>query len=124
MAACRLVYFILTRGTIGWTEDVFIQPGYRSDHSVIGIVLEPIEIERGPGCWKFNNMLIEDKLNKELELLRNEQCVSLADTTPRQKYIECEIENFFMQFRLRDVCSDLKLGGKRKVKRILSISMD
>ena len=41
--------FIVTSGTLGWTEQVYITPGYKTDHFLIGIVLEPVEIQRGPG---------------------------------------------------------------------------
>ena len=49
LATCRLDYFIVTTGTLGWREQVYITPGYKTDHSLIGIVLEPVEIQRGPG---------------------------------------------------------------------------
>ena len=66
----RLDYFIATTGTMGWIESIYIDPGFKSDHSIIGMVFNPSTIERGKGLWKFNTLLIEDK--DYLELVEKE----------------------------------------------------
>ena len=38
-----------------------INPGYRTDHSLVDICLDFNQMERGPGYWKFNNSLLTDK---------------------------------------------------------------
>ena len=145
----RLDYFIVMHNKIGWSDRVYKEPGFRSDHSIIGLILEPTEIDRGVGYWKFNNLSIEDKefvkqitdevdnciqenrnqnaqviweniklkiatfsgkyastkakarrqklaeLQNELQVLRDEQCFSLIDTTVRQRQIQSEIEQIY-----------------------------
>ena len=38
-----------------------IQPSICTDHSLISITLEVSNVKRGPGVWKFNDSLLEDK---------------------------------------------------------------
>ena len=38
-----------------------IDPGVKSDHSIIGIAIAISGNKRGPGLWRFNNSLLEDK---------------------------------------------------------------
>ena len=73
----RLDYVLITSATMGWIEDIFIHLGYKSDHSVIGLILEPINVQRGKGYWKFNNLLVEDaefvsKLGGEIDKVSHE----------------------------------------------------
>ena len=57
----RLDYFLVTMGTVGWIDNIYIKPGLKSDHSVIGIELYPGNINRGRGFWKFNILLVDDE---------------------------------------------------------------
>ena len=54
----RLDYFIIPAGLIGLVEIIDIPPGFKSDHSVIQIVIKFENVERGPSYWKFNNTLL------------------------------------------------------------------
>ena len=38
-----------------------IEPGIKSDHSVISLEVELTGNKRGPGLWRFNNSLLENK---------------------------------------------------------------
>ena len=40
-------------------QDVSINPGYRTDHTMLAMELRAIE-SRGPGLWKFNESLLND----------------------------------------------------------------
>ena len=37
----RLDYFIVTSGTVDWIDNVYIKPGIKSDHSLIGLEIDP-----------------------------------------------------------------------------------
>ena len=39
-----------------------ISPGYRTDHSLVTIVLRKNEFKRDRSFWKFNNSLLRDKI--------------------------------------------------------------
>ena len=43
------------------TINAAINPGYRTDHSIISLNLKLSDKERGPGYWKFNTSLLRDR---------------------------------------------------------------
>ena len=43
-----------------------IHAGYRSDHSIVSLSIKEPQMERGPGLWKFNASLLEDKTYDEM----------------------------------------------------------
>ena len=58
----RLDYFIISDSLTIKIIDVNIQPGYRSDHSIVTITLINPHIEpKIKSYWKFNNSLLHDK---------------------------------------------------------------
>ena len=38
-----------------------VRAGYRSDHSIVVLQIEVLQKRRGPGLWKFNDSLLNDK---------------------------------------------------------------
>ena len=60
-ALCRLDYFLVTR-IAGWTNACYIRPGFRSDHSVLGLNIVVDKMHRGRGFWKLNTELLEDEI--------------------------------------------------------------
>ena len=75
----RLDYFVCSEALLDLISDCKIQPGYRSDHSVleIGIVLNLFR--RGRGLWKFNCSLLQNKdyvdaVNKTIDEVKLEYC--------------------------------------------------
>ena len=68
--ASRLDKFFVSKGL--FTSDCFceISPCPLSDHDFVSFVFEiPDAIRRGPGIWKLNNSLLDDK--KFCEIIRN-----------------------------------------------------
>ena len=55
----RLDYFIISESLLDITDSCKINPGYRSDHSIIEINLVINHFHRGPGIWKFNCELLK-----------------------------------------------------------------
>ena len=59
MAMARLDYFLMAVGIVGFCESIEILPGFKSDHSVLQLVIKLEDVVRGQGYWKFNSTLLE-----------------------------------------------------------------
>jgi hypothetical protein len=58
----RLDYILISENFTNIVEDLLIKPGYRSDHSIVVVEFKFNSFERGRGLWKFNNLLLYDKV--------------------------------------------------------------
>ena len=58
----RLDYFLISQDLIGEIKQSSINPGYRSDHSLVTIAIKKKDFKRDRTFWKFNNSLLKDKL--------------------------------------------------------------
>ena len=58
----RLDMLFVSEHLADFISDCSIIPGYRSDHSIVSLNMKVPQLKRGPGLWKFNNSLLEDKL--------------------------------------------------------------
>ena len=58
----RLDYFLISQNLIGEIKRTAIDPGYRSDHSLVTIAIRKKEFKRDKTFWKFNNSLLKDKV--------------------------------------------------------------
>ena len=47
-------YFIISEGLLGYVEKCDIEPGYKTDHSMISIDLITVKNDRHRGFWKLN----------------------------------------------------------------------
>ena len=56
----RLDMFLISSCLEGYVEKTDIQPGYRSDHSIITLTLDMEQQKRGRGLFKFNASLLKD----------------------------------------------------------------
>lgn len=67
----RLDYFLTSLDLLNYIETTDIKPGYRSDHSIIYMLISLDFKPRGPGLWKFNNSLLQDDayINEIKELI-------------------------------------------------------
>ena len=57
----RIDYALFTTGMANWIEDIDYQYGYKLDHSMIQCRIILSQNKRGPGYWKFNNLLLRDE---------------------------------------------------------------
>ena len=57
----RLDYFLVSHSLSSDVKNASINPGYRSDHSIVNLSLKKIEFKRDRTYWKFNNSLLTDK---------------------------------------------------------------
>ena len=57
----QLDFFIISDNLSSFVTDTQITPGFCTDHNGIWLRLKLQESVKGPGYWKFNNMLLRDK---------------------------------------------------------------
>ena len=57
----RLDYFIGSNSLIDLTDSIHINPGYRTDHSMLEVNIKKSNFIRGKGIWKFNTSLLVDQ---------------------------------------------------------------
>ena len=57
----RLDYFLTSDQLSAKINNISIEPGHRSDHSVVSLSLKKEEFKRDRPFWKFNNSLLKDK---------------------------------------------------------------
>ena len=84
----RIDYILTDLSISGWTDEVRIIPGFRSDHSAMIIKLTPHSVDRGRGLWKLNTQVLYESeyitmINQTIE--RTKSCsekrkLSKADT--------------------------------------------
>ena len=72
----RLDLFLVSEELMNIIEKPDILPGYRTDHSIITIDLRLSTFKKGKGFWKFNNLLLKDKLyiEKVKEVILETKC--------------------------------------------------
>ncbi len=56
----RLDYFLISINLQAMVKICEIEPGYKSDHSLISLSIDHTEVQRGPGFWKFNCSILHD----------------------------------------------------------------
>ena len=56
----RLDFFLASEALTPHVENTDIHPGYRSDHSIISLILKGHVIKRDKPLWTFNNSLLKD----------------------------------------------------------------
>ena len=56
-----MIYFLISDNISHFVIDTQISPGFRTDHSGTLLKLKLQEGVRGPGYWKFNNILLKCK---------------------------------------------------------------
>ena len=57
----RLDYFLTSENLTNLIENIYVKASYRSDHASTILEIKLDNFERGPGTWKFNNNLLNDK---------------------------------------------------------------
>ncbi|KAK3105048.1 hypothetical protein FSP39_016060 [Pinctada imbricata] len=61
----RLDFFLISTPLLTMLDRTDIEPGYRTDHSIITLEIKISNFINGKGFWKFNNSLLYDKLYVE-----------------------------------------------------------
>ena len=56
----RLDMWLISSNLLNILSKTIIEPGFRTDHSMIKLSLKMMNFKRGRGVWKFNNTLLHD----------------------------------------------------------------
>ena len=72
----RIDMFLVTGELIQCIKKCDIKMATQTDHSQLHLVFEAEEVKRGPGYWRFNNLLLNDEsfieeLNSKIDLWEN-----------------------------------------------------
>ena len=59
-SASRLDYLLTNIGLAHMVENVDISSAYKTDHYLVSMKIVHKGIDRGPGCWKLNNLLLRE----------------------------------------------------------------
>ena len=60
ITASRLDYALVSEGLDSNCVNTMYLPGIKTDHRAFYLAIDQIFSQRGPGFWKFNNLLLED----------------------------------------------------------------
>ena len=64
-SASRIDFFLVPHNIYNMISECEINPVVHTDHSILEMIIEMSNQERGPGFWKFNNQLLNDNTFKE-----------------------------------------------------------
>ena len=98
----RLDFFLVSDTLLQTVEKLDIYPGLRSDHALVTMDLIMYKVNRGPGFWKLNNSLLENKdyveaIKRTLEI-QFEEKQNYAKKKDHWKIIKLVIRQTSMQF--------------------------
>ena len=57
----RIDFFLIPQHQINWVEQIETVVSNAPDHRAVRLKLNSPNSKRGPGLWKFNNSLVDDK---------------------------------------------------------------
>ena len=57
-----LDFFLISETCLQFVTQCQINPGFRTEHSVVDLSFDFIQVQRGPGYYKLNTALLADKV--------------------------------------------------------------
>lgn len=80
----RIDHIFIPKAYSQFVKNVYYKHNTFSDHSFVNLNIDFTEIERGPGLWIFNNLLLhdEDYVQKISRLIEKEKSCRLFDDEP------------------------------------------
>ena len=105
----RIDYWLISDFIMNAVKGCRIEVGFLSDHSMVTLKLNEGNKARGPGLWKFNNLLLQDKeyahlIRDLIENLRKEEMD--LDPQARWDYTKFLIRDETIKFSKRKVKED------------------
>ena len=99
----RLDFFLISVPLFSSLDDSKISPGYRSDHSIISIIVDINKSTTGHSYWKFNNSLLKDPIyvHKIKETVKQTKLRYSSDEQDSQLPL-LEISNNDLKFNIGD----------------------
>ena len=93
ISASRLDFALTSYSLNPFVDKITYEYGYKSDHSLLKMLLNVGDNVRGHGYWKFNNTLLHDiqYVNQVNEKIEN-CCIKYRDANPLEKWEGCQVE--------------------------------
>ena len=93
----RLDYFLISENVMQKVKNSFIDMAYRSDHSMITLVINLNDIECGKSYWKHNNPLLTDKeylniINTHIAAIKKQYSVPVYNSEQIENIPDSEIQ--------------------------------
>ncbi len=117
----RLDYWLISSSLVNKLADVDIKPAFRSDHSMISLKLKlSAGTAKGPGLWKFNNLLLKDTefvetIRTTIEEQKN-KLLNLEDKSLKWEIVKYEVRRATMVYS--------KKKAIKKREEILKLTRD
>ena len=115
MVQSRLDYFLISSTVTAHVFNCTINPGFRSDHSIVNLKIELFDTQkRGKGYWKFHNKLLTDDvyinlIKKEIMEIKKQKFFSNKNTA--WEFFKCQIRTITISY-----CISKAKRNKRKGK--------
>ncbi len=123
----RLDYFLLSDELTTYLISSEIEPGYRTDHSLITLVLDLAKIKRGKGFWKFNNSLLKDsdfsaRIKNKISEVKKQYAVPLYNFENIDQISHSDVEltindQLFLEVLLMEIRGEIIRFAAEKQKR-------
>ena len=101
----RIDFFLVARHLTKWVERVETKVSNAPDHRAVRLTFLIAQVSRGPGIWKFNNSLLEDKkytdLIRENYIVISERYASLEDKRLKWELIKMELRGLTIPYAKR-----------------------
>ena len=120
--------YLLSKELKPFLRNCDIDVSYKSDHSIILIVLQCTEIKHGKGLWKFNNSLLHDIdyincINKKIDEILLQYCLPVYDhdyaTNMDRSQVQLVInDQLFLETLL------MKIRGKQSLLLVIKENQD
>ena len=98
---CRLDYFLISNNLTNSNKCSNIKAGYKTDHSLVSLIIDFHKVPRGPGYFKFNNSLLIDNEYKNIvkrSIAETVQINSEANPNILWEVIKGNIRNEIIKF--------------------------
>ena len=98
----RLDFFLISEELMNLVDKVDINPGYKTDHSIVELELKLTDFSKGKGFWKFNNqMLLNQEYINEVKKIISDLKLRYAALTYNRDTIN-NLDDSEIQFTVND----------------------
>lgn len=122
----RLDFFLVTEDIYNLTKAADILAGYKTDHSLIKLMLTLSEQQHGKGFWKFNTSLLKDqtfvqKVKQTIETvvkqyMKKDQDINIIPMSQVEFEIDDQLVWEMMKMEIRKM--SMSYGSKKKRERL------
>lgn len=92
----RIDYWLISEHLSEFVDKTAIKAGVHSDHNIVSISFKNKNNARGPGIWKFNNLMLQDE--SFIEAMEEFIVKFHGEEIPRDPQLKWD----FMKFRMRE----------------------